>query len=68
MNFDDIPTSRLVHLIDEWIHSERDRAILKRRLIDGICFEPLAEEFGLSVKQTKRIVYKCQDKLFKHMN
>ena len=67
MNFDDIPTSRLVHLIDEWIHSERDRAIIKRRLIDGICFEPLAEEFGLSVKQTKRIVYKCQDKLFKRL-
>ena len=67
MNFDDYPNTYLIHVIDEWIHSERDRAILKRRLIDGICFEPLAEEFGLSVKQTKRIVYKCQDKLFKHM-
>lgn len=67
MNFDDYPTTHIIHVIDEWIHNERDRAIMKRRLIDGICFEPLAEEFGLSVKQTKRIVYKCQDKLFKHM-
>lgn len=67
MNFDDISTTQIIHLIDEWIHSERDRAILKRRLIDGICFEPLAEEFGLSVKQTKRIVYKCQEKLFKRL-
>lgn len=51
--------------IDIWIHSERDRKILKRRLIDGICFEPLSEEFNMSVRQIKNIVYKEQDKLFK---
>lgn len=55
-------------LIDEWIFSERDRAILKRRLLDGICYEPLAEEFDLSVKQVKRIVYKNEERLFKHMH
>ena len=53
--------------IDEWILNERDRAILKRRLIDGICFEPLAEEFGMSVRQIKRIVYKSQETLFRHL-
>ena len=53
--------------ISEWIFNERDRAILKRRLLDGICFEPLAEEFDLSVKQVKNIVYKSQDKLFRHL-
>ena len=59
--------SQISHAIDEYIHSERDRAILKRRLIDGICFEPLAEEFGLSVRQIKTIVYKAQNKLFVHL-
>ena len=53
--------------IDEWILNERDRAILKRRLIDGICFEPLAEEFDMSVRQIKRIVYKSQETLFRHL-
>lgn len=52
-------------LIDEYIHSERDRAILKRRLIDGITYEALAEEFDLSVTQVKRIVYKGEDIIFK---
>lgn len=52
-------------LIDEYIHNERNRKILKRRLIDGICFEPLAYEFDLSVRQVKNIVYKNQEKLFK---
>lgn len=50
-------------LIDRWIFNERDRAILKRRLLDGICFEPLAEEFDLSVRQVQKIVYKAQNKL-----
>jgi len=56
------------HLIDRWIFNERDRAILKRRLLDGICFEPLAEEFNLSVQQTKTIVYKSQNKLFSRIS
>lgn len=61
----DIPRSEWEKLIDEWIFNERDRAILKRRLLDGICYEPLAEEFNLSVQQTKHIVYRMQNKLFK---
>ena len=55
------------NLIDEYIFKERDRAILKRRLLDGICYEPLAEEFDLSVPQTKTIVYKATEKLIKHI-
>ena len=58
MKFQYISNSELARLIDEWIKSERDRKILKRRLIDGICYEPLAEEFGMSVKQIIRIVCK----------
>ena len=57
--------SEVSKLIDEYIHSERDRKILKRRFIDGICFEPLAEEFDISVRQVKNIVYKGQEKIFK---
>lgn len=45
-------------------NAERDRKILYRRLIDGIRFEPLAEEFDLSVRQTKYIVYRHIDKIF----
>ena len=59
--------SRIRELIAEYIHSERDRAILARRLIDGITFERLADEFDMSVRQMKSIVYKLQEKLFKHL-
>lgn len=63
----DLPRSEVSALIDEWIFSERDRRILKRRLLDGICYEPLAEEFGLSVTQVKSIIYKNQRALFKRL-
>jgi len=59
--------TQISKVIDDYIHSERDRALLKRRYIDGVCFEPLAEEFGLSVRQTKNIVYKYESILFKHL-
>lgn len=58
--------SQMRQLIDEYIHSERDRAIMKRRKIDGICFEPLAEEFQMSERQIKSIVYRCEEIIFKH--
>lgn len=60
------PRSTLEHLIDEWIFSERDRAILKRRLLDGVLYDTLAAEFDMSVRQIKKIVYRAEDKLFSH--
>lgn len=59
--------SQARELIAEYIHSERDRKILERRLIDGITFDKLAEEFDMSPRQMKNIVYKLQEQLFKHL-
>ena len=59
--------SRILELIGEYIHSDRDRGILARRLIDGITFEKLAEENELSVSQVKRIVWKNTKILFRHL-
>ena len=58
--------SEIRKLIDEHVHNARNRAILIRRLIDGICYEPLAEEFDLSVRQVKNIIYREQDRLFRN--
>ena len=66
-NADNLSRSQISHLIDEWIFSERDRAILKRRLLDGITFDRLAEEFELSPRHVKTIVYKAQSELFAHI-
>ena len=53
--------------IAELIHSERDRKLLSRRLIDGITVERLAEEFDMSVSQVKRIIQKCSEPVFAYL-
>ena len=59
--------SQVREIIGEYIHSERDRKIMERRLVDGITFERLAEEFDLSVRCVKTIVYRCQVEIFRHI-
>ena len=65
--FDNISRTEREALINEWIFSERDRSVLKRRLLDGITYERLAEEFDMSVRQVKRIVAKTEQELYRHI-
>ena len=61
------PRSEIEHIINEWIFNERNRRILKRRLLDGLTYEQLSEEFDMSVRQIKNIVYQGENKLYKHL-
>lgn len=65
--FDNISNREISELIDEWVHDERNRQILKDRYINGLLFNDLAEKYGLSVRHTQTIVYKAQKQLFKHI-
>lgn len=56
--------SQIRDLIREHIHSERNRKILFRRLVDGATFETLAEEFELSPRQVRSIVHRDEEILF----
>ena len=56
--------------IDQWLigrNSERNRKMLKRRLLDGISYERLAEEFDMSTQNVCSIIYKCQERVFTHL-
>lgn len=65
--FTNISNTELQEYINNWVRGERDRQIMRRRLIDCICFEPLAEENNLTVDRVKQIVYKWQKVLSKHV-
>ena len=73
VDLDNITNSELSHLIDEWIHSKRDRMILKLRLIDGLTYSQTEdylykqENIQLSERQIKNIVSKAEAKLFRHI-
>lgn len=58
--------SQITELTDEWILNARDRDIVKRRLIDGITYEELADEFHLSSQRVKEIVGKSLAVLLRH--
>lgn len=63
----DIKNSDIKNAIDEYIHSERDRAVLLDRLVNGLTFEKLGEKHDLSEIQVKRIVYKLSDDVYRHL-
>lgn len=63
----DLSRSEIEELIDEWIFKKRNREILKRRLLDGITYERIAEEFGMSTRQIKNIVYRSETIVFSHV-
>ena len=64
VNASELTNSELAILIYEKVHSERDRQIMKDRLINGLTYEKLAERYDLSTRQVKNIVYKALDRLF----
>lgn len=67
MSLNDMDNYEISEAIDKYVRGERARKILKRRLLDEICYEPLAEEFDMSVSQIKRILIKAQEQLYKHL-
>ena len=54
-----LSVSEWEHLIDERILSERDRYIMKRRLLDNASYDTISEEVGLSIRYTKSITSRC---------
>jgi hypothetical protein len=62
-----LSNSQISFLIEQWVRAERDRAILKDRLINGMTFERIAERHEMSVRQTKTIVYRAMERLISHL-
>ena len=52
----DYTNSEMANRISEHIHSERNRRLLHRHLIDGLTFDELSAEFFLSRRQVARII------------
>lgn len=63
----DLSRSEYENIIDEWVFDEKARAIIKRRLLDGITYDCLSVEFNMSVRQIQNIVYKTEKIVFKHV-
>lgn len=51
-----LTNSELSEMINEYIHSERNRRIMRMKLIDGLTYERIAEIVEMSPRHVKRIV------------
>ena len=64
----DLSRDDIVYLIQQFVFSKRDRAIIYERLIDGLTFDQLSTKHDLSVRQIKNIVRKNKDIVFSHVD
>ena len=83
-NLDNITNTEINNVINEYIHSERDRMILKLNLIDNYTYQQISDylyhldmtnrskglftNFYLSDRQISRVVLKKEKIVFKHLN
>lgn len=66
----DDSAENITRAIDNYIvgfKAHRNRCILKSRLIEGMTFEELAEEYDMSVRQVKKIVYDLELVICQHL-
>jgi DNA-directed RNA polymerase specialized sigma24 family protein len=54
-------------LIAEHIHNADDRRMLELRLIDGMTFEQIGFEMGMTTKTVRIRIHKGEGILFKHI-
>lgn len=54
-------------VIDLWVRSERDRRALKRKYLDGVCYERIAEELGISPRTVQNIVNRWRITVESHL-
>ena len=59
-NYITLTNSEIAERISENIHSERDRTIMRLKLIDGLSAERTAEIVDMSAVQIYRIVKRCK--------
>ena len=59
--------SQIRDLIAEHIHNSADRQMLSLRLIDGMTFENIGFEMGMTTKTVRIRIHKGEEILFKHI-
>ena len=62
-NYVTLTNTELAERISEYIHSERDRQILRMKLIDGLTYEKIAETVEMSPRYIRSLVRKQTGRL-----
>lgn len=63
----DYTNSQIRDLIAEYCHNMQDRKMLSLRLIDGMTFEQIGFEMGMTTKTVRVRIHKQEKILFSHL-
>ena len=59
--------SQIRDLIAEYCHNADDRRMLELRLIDGMTFEAIGFEMGMTTKTVRTRIHRQEEILFRHI-
>ena len=62
-HYNTLTNSQLAELIGEHIHSERNRQIMRMKLIDGYTYEKIAEIVQMSPRYVRTLVKRLTERL-----
>jgi DNA-binding CsgD family transcriptional regulator len=62
-HYNALTNSQLAELIGEHIHSERNRQIMRMKLIDGLTYEKIAEIVDMSPRYVRALVKRLTERL-----
>lgn len=68
--FNDLTNSQLTNIIDEYVRgfkADRNKSMLKSKLITGMTYEEVAEEYDMSVRQVKYIISNTLQMIVTHL-
>lgn len=65
---ENMSSSQIEQIMFQWVHDERNRKIMVRRIRDNITYESLGEEFDLTPQRIFSIIDKEKSKLYKHVD
>lgn len=65
--FADISNDDIDRVITLWVKGERNREIMRDRLINTMTYEKIAEKYELSVRYVKTLIYRQEEVIFKHI-
>ena len=63
---DDYSNHRVREVVDEYIHSVRDRALILDNLVDGMSYDELAGKYSLAYESVRDVMRKGKEALDRH--
>ncbi|MBO7667772.1 MAG: hypothetical protein J6T26_04850 [Firmicutes bacterium] len=56
----------MCEIIDDYIHSSRDRALIRDSLVDGMSYDELADKYALTYEGVRDVMRKGKTALDRH--